>query len=484
MTRKEPVKNHIRSGNPSRGQASRAVHTVSKGTKTTSMPSDRTVSARRKAQNTRMKRMRRKRIRNTIFLLLLLIVLCTAGGFGVYMLKGGDFSTPANSFNAFSEFDNTLTSKEEQRAAGFAHDLCVVTKDVALDSVSLDDSQSGVLLNLSDKKVLYAKGAYNKVNPASITKILTTLLACENLNAKTNITVSEKASTSVTAGDSSIYAAPGEKFTRDQALMAVMLQSANEMSVAVAEEVSGSVKKFAELMNWRAKLFGCKNTHFNNPNGLPDENHYTTASDMAKIAKSAWLNPLFRRYCTKRYYEIPPTNKFAEARQLLNHHKMMKNGEYYYEGVRGGKTGYTDASGNTLVTYCKRGNITLVAVILNSTSAANAYSDTASLFNYGFENFEKVDMKVSMEPVPFKVLPCDKYILKNNGNTYPFYYQTKVYVTLPKGIKKSQLNKRQAVLQNAVGPLRLKSKYYYKKQMVGWGMQYERNIVSDLLLAS
>ena len=136
---------------------------------------------------------------------------------------------------------------------------------------------------------------------------------------------------------------------------------------------------------------------------------------------------------------------------------MMKNGEYYYEGVRGGKTGYTDASGNTLVTYCKRGNITLVAVILNSTSAANAYSDTASLFNYGFENFEKVDMKVSMEPVPFKVLPCDKYILKNNGNTYPFYYQTKVYVTLPKGIKKSQLNKRQAVLQNAVGPLRLKS---------------------------
>lgn len=346
------------------------------------------------------------------------------------------------------------------------------------------EAQAAVLMDVNTEAVLYSKNADTQLYPASITKILTTLLACENLNAKTNITVSENASTSVTAGDSSIYAAPGEEFTRDQALMAVMLQSANEMSVAVAEEVSGSVKKFTELMNWRAKLFGCKNTHFNNPNGLPDENHYTTASDMAKIAKSAWLNPLFRRYCTKRYYEIPPTNKFTEARQLLNHHKMMKNGEYYYEGVRGGKTGYTDASGNTLVTYCKRGNITLVAVILNSTSAANAYSDTASLFNYGFENFEKVDMKVSMEPVPFKVLPCDKYILKNNGNTYPFYYQTKVYVTIPKGIKKSQLNKRQAVLQNAVGPLRLKSKYYYKKQMVGWGMQYERNIVSDLLLAS
>ena len=337
-------------------------------------------------------------------------------------------------------------------------------------------------MDVNTEAVLYSKNGDTQLYPASITKIMTTLLACENLNVKTKITVSENASTSVSAGDSSIYAAPGEVFTRDQALMAVMLQSANEMSVAVAEEVSGSVKKFTELMNWRAKLFGCKNTHFNNPNGLPDETHYTTASDMAKIAKSAWLNPLFRRYCTRRYYEIPATNKFAEARQLLNHHKMMKNGEYYYEGVLGGKTGYTDASGNTLVTYCKRGNMTLVAVILNSTSAANAYSDTASLFNYGFENFEKMDMKVSMEPVPFKVLPCDKYILKNNGNTYPFYYQTNVYVTVPKGTKRSQLTKRQAVLQNAAGPLRLKSKYYYQKQMVGWGMQYERNVVSDLLL--
>ena len=272
------------------------------------------------------------------------------------------------------------------------------------------EAQAAVLMDVNTEAVLYSKNADTQMYPASITKILTTLLACENLGSKDDITVSESASASVSAGDSSIYAAPGEKFTRDQALMAVMLQSANEMSVAVAEKVSGSVKKFTELMNWRAKLFGCKNTHFNNPNGLPDENHYTTASDMAKIAKSAWLNPLFRRYCTKRYYEIPPTNKFAEARQLLNHHKMMKNGEYYYEGVRGGKTGYTDASGNTLVTYCKRGNITLVAVILNSTSAANAYSDTTSLFNYGFENFEKVDMKVSMEPVPFKVLPCDTFI--------------------------------------------------------------------------
>ena len=346
------------------------------------------------------------------------------------------------------------------------------------------EAQSAVLMDLNTEAVLYSKNANTQLYPASITKLLTCLLGCENLDVNAQLTLSQQAAYGIEAGSSTIYGDAGEVFTVEQCLMALMLESANEMALGIGEEVSGSVKKFVELMNTRAQQLGCKNTHFNNPNGLPDETHITTAGDMAKIAKAAWQNPLCRKFFTTDLYEIPPTNIFTETRYLLNHHKMMKNGEYYYEGVRGGKTGYTDASGNTLVTYCKRGNITLVAVILNSTSAANAYSDTASLFNYGFENFEKVDMKVSMEPVPFKVLPCDKYILKNNGNTYPFYYQTKVYVTLPKGIKKSQLNKRQAVLQNAVGPLRLKSKYYYKKQMVGWGMQYERNIVSDLLLAS
>ena len=369
------------------------------------------------------------------------------------------------------------------------------TDTVAASAISTNDiagwpqgpditSTAAVIMEDSTNTTLYAKNMDQVLYPGATVKVMTTLLALENTQLSDQITMTATGVSGVTDGGANISAQIDEIFTVEQCLYAIMLASANDVALQLAEHIGGSVDGFVQMMNARATELGCTNTVFTNPTGLPDENHYTTASDMAKIAKSAWLNPLFRRYCTKRYYEIPPTNKFAEARQLLNHHKMMKNGEYYYEGVRGGKTGYTDASGNTLVTYCKRGNITLVAVILNSTSAANAYSDTASLFNYGFENFEKVDMKVSMEPVPFKVLPCDKYILKNNGNTYPFYYQTKVYVTLPKGIKKSQLNKRQAVLQNAVGPLRLKSKYYYKKQMVGWGMQYERNIVSDLLLAS
>ena len=342
------------------------------------------------------------------------------------------------------------------------------------------EAQAAVLMDVNTEAVLYSKNGDTQLYPASITKIMTTLLACENLNVKTKITVSENASTSVSAGDSSIYAAPGEVFTRDQTLMAVMLQSANEMSVAVAEEVSGSVKKFTELMNWRAKLFGCKNTHFNNPNGLPDETHYTTASDMAKIAKSAWLNPLFRRYCTRRYYEIPATNKFAEARQLLNHHKMMPGQSYAYDGVLGGKTGYTDAAGSTLVTYAKRGNSILIAVVLNSTNGA--FPDTTSLLDYGFDNFEKVDLNIDTDPVPAVFLPCEKHLLKDWNNLCSFYYMRHVYVTVPTGTDVSQLVKKQKLLNNSVGPKRIKSKYYLDGHMVGYGMQYEKEILSDFLL--
>ena len=182
---------------------------------------------------------------------------------------------------------------------------------------------------------------------------MTTLLACENLPLSKNMVVSESAAYGIESGSSSIYAETDEQFTVYQALMAVMLESANEMSLAIAQETSGSVKKFVELMNQRAKQLGCTNTHFNNPNGLPDETHYTTANDMAKIARAAWFNPRFRGFTTTDYFELPPTNKQPETRYLLNHHKMMAGRDYAYEGVLGGKTGYTEVAGSTLVTFAK-----------------------------------------------------------------------------------------------------------------------------------
>ena len=125
--------------------------------------------------------------------------------------------------------------------------------------------------------------------------------------------LSQQAAYGIEAGSSTIYGDAGEVFTVKQCLMALMLESANEMALGIGEEVSGSVKKFVELINTRAQQLGCKNTHFNNPNGLPDETHVTTAGDMAKIAKAAWQNPLCRKFFTTDLYEIPPTNIFTET---------------------------------------------------------------------------------------------------------------------------------------------------------------------------
>lgn len=342
------------------------------------------------------------------------------------------------------------------------------------------EGQSAVLLDMQTGSVLYSKDADEKLYPASITKIMTTLLACENLDLDDKLVMSESAAYGIEAGSSSIYADTGEEFTVEQALMAVMLESANEVSLAVAEKTSGSVKKFVELMNKRAKELGCTNTHFNNPNGLPDKNHFTTANDMAKIAKAAWYNPLFRKFVTRILYEIPPTNKFGETRYFLNHHKMMEGRDYAYDGVMGGKTGYTEDAGCTLVTYAKRGEMRLVAVVMNSINGA--YADTASLLDYGFNNFQKVSMKVNLNDTIRRNLPCEKYLLKNNGNDMAFYYPHQIYVTVPKGITSDKMKLRRTTLKSAIGMPTILNEYYYEDHLVGSGVQYEKELLSELLV--
>ena len=331
--------------------------------------------------------------------------------------------------------------------------------------------------------VLYSKNADKVQYPASITKIMTSLLAAEHLNMKDKIVMSQSAAYGITISDSSsIYADTGEEFTTEQAMMAVMLQSANEMTLALAEETSGSVKKFVELMNLKAKQLGCTGTHFNNPNGLPDELHYTTASDMAKIARAAWYNPTFRKYTTTTYYEIPPTNKFAETRYLLNHHKMMKGNTYTYEGVMGGKTGYTDAAGNTLVTYAKRGNMRLVSVV--TTSINGAYADTAALLDYGFNNFTRTAVKTEPETMSVSYLPAEKYILKDYKDCTLCHRYQVPSVTLPNGADISTLNSSRSLCKNSVGLPILEITYSFNGQRTGCAKYYFETLLSDRLISS
>ena len=343
------------------------------------------------------------------------------------------------------------------------------------------EGESAILVDMITGTVLYSKNADKVQYPASITKIMTALLAAEHLDMKGKLVMSESAAHGITISDSSsIYADTGEELTMEQAMMAVMLQSANEMTLALAEETSGSVKKFVELMNLKARLLGCTGTHFNNPNGLPDELHYTTASDMAKIARAAWFNPTFRKFATTAYYEIPPTNKFAETRYLLNHHKMMKGNTRAYDGVLGGKTGYTDAAGNTLVTYARRGNLYLVSVVMKSVNGA--YSDTAALLDYGFNNFTRSAVKTEPSEISISCLPCEKYILKDYKNSVLFYRIQLPSVTLPNGTDINTLKKSRKFKKNPAGLPLLEITYSFNGQQTGFARYCQKTLLSDLLI--
>ena len=251
-----------------------------------------------------------------------------------------------------------------------------------------------ILMEESTGTILYEKNMDEAHYPASITKIMTTLLALENGNLSDMVTFSDDAINN-TEG-SGIARDYGEQMTLEQCLYGVMLESANECAYAVAEHVGGTVENFVDMMNAKAKELGCTNTHFANPHGLQDENHYTTAHDMALIAQAAYQNETFRIIIGTKMYTIPPTNKHAEETVLRNHHDMLctyhnANRKYLYPYCVGGKTGYTAAANSTLVTYAEKDGMTLICVVMN-TQSPNQFIDTVNLFDYAFDNFQVLNV--------------------------------------------------------------------------------------------
>ena len=245
-------------------------------------------------------------------------------------------------------------------------------------------AESGILVDLDTQEILYSKNIDKQLYPASITKVMTTLVAIESSSPEEPVTFSQHALDSIEWDSSNIGCSLNETLTMEQCWYAMMLNSANEVCCGVAEHISGSIEAFVEKMNQKAAELGCTNTHFSNPNGLPDETHYTTAHDMALIANAAYQNETFRQIFSTRQYEIPPTPQYTETRYLYNHHKMMQpDTEYYYEGCLGGKTGYTETALNTLVTIASRNGKNLLCVTMR-TQGRQVYTDTASLFDYGF----------------------------------------------------------------------------------------------------
>lgn len=262
--------------------------------------------------------------------------------------------------------------------------------------------ETAVLIEADSGLVLYNKGMNELRYPASITKILTALLTIENTSLDTQVTFSETAvAAEQIAGSSTIHMLAGETITIKDCLYGLMIQSANEVAVQLAEVVSGSESAFAELMNQKAAEFGCKNTHFTNASGLPDENHYTTAYDMALIFREALKNDTFREVISAQNYIIPATNMTAAERSMHTHHPLMATeSPEYYEGCIGGKSGSTEAAGKTLVTGAEKNGKTYIAVVMKGADMGPNCLDTRNLFDYGFESFEKVELEEGYVIVP------------------------------------------------------------------------------------
>lgn len=250
-------------------------------------------------------------------------------------------------------------------------------------------SSAAIVMELETGTILYEKNIHETYYPASITKIMTALVALENSQMDEIVTFSADAVYKNEGDTSHIARDVGEQMTMEQCLYGMMLESANECAYAIAEHVGGDVDTFVGMMNEKAKELGCTDSHFNNTNGLPDTDHYVSAYDMAVISRAAYQNPTFAKIVGTKSYKIPPTNVHATETPLNNHHCMLhyyKTSKYIYDGCLGGKTGYTDAARATLVTYARRDNMTLVCVVLK-TDTILQYTETTALLDYCFDNF-------------------------------------------------------------------------------------------------
>lgn len=251
------------------------------------------------------------------------------------------------------------------------------------------NSASGFLLEDSTNSVLYEKAGDEIRYPGSAVKIMTMLLALENSQLTDEVTFTQTGVAAAANGAASIASREGEVLTMEQCLYAIMLASANDACVQVAEHISGSVDAFVEKMNSRAAELGCTNTVFTNPTGLPDENQHSTARDLALILQAAIQNAEFSAISNAAEYTIPATD-FTAARALKNNFPLSAAGSAtLYDGVLSGKAGYTQASGSTLVTAAERNGTKLICVVLMGADGQTS-TDAISLLDYGFQNFQRV----------------------------------------------------------------------------------------------
>lgn len=297
-------------------------------------------------------------------------------------------------------------------------------------------AESAILIEAQTGTVLYAKNIHQREYPASTTKILTTLIATERCQMDEIVTFSHDAVFDTPRDSSHIAMDVGQELTMEQCLNAILIRSANEVAYAVAEHITGTTdwQVFAEIMNQRAAELGCQDSHFANPNGLPDDDHYTSAYDLAMIGKAFFANEMLCKITLSRRMEFPATDKLPQGKLEVNHMQIVPGGTYAYQYLVGCKTGYTDDARSCLVSCAEKNGLRLICVVMRD-EAPYQYQDTISLFEYGFSNFEK--MNVSQTETEYNIDDTGLFYSGNDifGSSQPFLSLNRDdYLILPRTI--------------------------------------------------
>ncbi len=305
-------------------------------------------------------------------------------------------------------------------------------------------AESAILMEVNTGTVLYAKNIHAKLYPASITKILTALIAADTCDMNETVTFSSDAIHSINwREDANMGINAGDSITMEQCLYGLLVGSANEVAYAIAEHISGkgNVEGFSDLMNQKAKELGCTDSHFVTANGIHDENHYTSAHDMALIAQAFFSNEMLSKMSRTTSYQVPRTATQPRDDMIVwAKSKLLPGKEYEYEYLVGTKTGYTDDARQTLVSCAQKNDMKLVCVILKEETPSQ-FTDTIELFNYGFDNFYTAniadnDTHYSIDNSNFFSTDTDFF-----GSTKPFFQiDPDAYLVIPNNVEFSEVD--------------------------------------------
>lgn len=331
-------------------------------------------------------------------------------------------------------------------------------------------AQSAYLLDMNSGVVLYEKNIYEKLYPASVTKMLTALVVLDNCKLEDEVTFSEAAVGSINwREDANIGISAGNIISVEECLYGLLVGSANEVAYALAEHVSGSgnLEGFAELMNAYADSLGCKNSHFVTPNGIHNDNHYTCAYDLGLIATRFFSNELLCKISSTTTYHIPksPTQP-REDMIMYAKCKLLPGREYAYDKLIGTKTGYTDLARQTLVSCAEYNDMKLVCVILKE-EAPYQFTDTIDLFNFGFTNFETVnvaDVDTTYSMPAYNSINTSQEVFGSNKPLVQI--EAEDYLIVPAGVTMEDLTSKIS-FDNLTDEELARADYYYNETYVG-----------------